>query len=130
MSTSAAMAGVAASQAAIAQAAAHQAKVERCKAEIATFDSKTTTVQQAQSYADCVQTVYPQELSGGGLVAAKIVFVFALLCGIAGAVWEGKRGVYPDAFSVPLFGAMWFICGPLIAGCVIGIFYGIYWVFT
>jgi hypothetical protein len=127
MSTSATFAAISASQASLAAAAAHQAKVERCKAEIATFDSKTATIAQSQGYADCVRTVYPQELTGASLTAAKIVFVFALLCGIYGAYRSTKEG-WHNWVDHTMFGALWFILGPIAAGCVLGILYGIYWV--
>lgn len=130
MSTSAAMAGVAASQAAIASAEAQRAKAERCKVEVAKFDNKTATVLEMRSYADCVHTLYPSDLSGDGLIAAKALFVFALLCAIAGGLREARYGWRPGILDVVLFSVLWFFLGPCALLGVLGIFYGIYWVFT
>jgi len=123
------MAGVAASQAAIAQAAAHEAKVERCKAEIAGYDSKTSSVKQAQSYADCIRTVYPEAMSVADITGLKAVFVVALVCGIIGG-WREKNGRYTDLADIGMMFFLWFFLGPMILGSVAGVLYGIYWVLT
>ncbi len=128
MSTSATFAAIAASQAALAQSAAHEARVERCKGTLAAFDNKTATVAEVREYASCVSAVYPSPMTGTDITGLKVLFVIALACGIGGSVWEWRRGYSPDWVSVPLFGALFFLLGPVLLGCVIGLFYGIYWV--
>lgn len=128
MSTSATFAAIAASQAAIAQSAAHEARVERCKGTLAAFDNKTATVAEVREYASCVNAVYPSPMTGADITGLKVLFVIALAFGIGGSVWEWRNGFMTDWMSIPLFGALWFLIGPILLACVIGLFYGIYWV--
>ena len=130
--TSAAMAGVAASQAAIAAQAAHQAEVSRCKGVIASFDSKNTTVGEAQDYAHCINVVYPQPASGMEMLVFKVAFVLALVGLVGGFAYAKKKGgwmydSWGDYLLASLFG---FIGVPCAVGFVAAIIYGIYWLFT
>jgi len=103
--------------------------VERCKAEIASYDSKNSSVTQAQSYADCVRTVYPEAMSATDITGLKAVFVVALACGIIGA-WHEKNRSYTDFVDMGMMFFLWFFLGPVILGAIVGIFFGIYWMFA
>lgn len=128
MSASAA-AAVSAAAAASSAASAVAARREACKVEIANFDSKSASIQQAQSYADCVRSVYPTAMDPGTIIVLKAVFVIALLCGIAGA-WVEAQKSWSDVVDIAMWGLLCFLGGPLLLGALGGIAYGVYWVIT
>ena len=130
MPSSAVFAGVAASQAAIASAAAHSAEVSRCEIVVQHFDSQNTTVGQAQDYAGCINTLYPQPIGAGPEIFLKVLFSIAVL-GLVGALTRAYRNRklndWDDWLIHSLVG---FIAVPCIIGFVAGIAYGLYWLFT
>ena len=126
--TSAAMAGVAASQAAVAQAAAHQARVAQCKATIPNFDAQRATISEMKEYAGCVETLYPTEIGADATVALKVLFVVAL-AGAAFAIWKDRQG-YTDFGGQVLAGVMGFMLAPLALASIAGLALGIWWLFS
>lgn len=128
MSASAA-AAVSASAAAISASVAAQAHREACRATMVEYDGKTATVEQKQAYAGCVRALHPESMDPGSIVALKVVFVIAVLCGAAGA-WVEWQSPYSDFTGSGLMFWLWFLLGPLMLGCVGGLFYGVYWVLT
>lgn len=129
MSVAITAAAISASSAAAASAAAQQARVERCKVEIAAFDAKKASVEEARSYASCVQTVYPTPATGNEIIAMKSLFALALICGIGTVVmWHRDRMLYGpvDWFMSFMCG---FIVGPLVIGIFGGLLFGVVWLF-
>lgn len=124
--TSAAMAGVAASQAAVAQAAAHQARVAQCKATIPNFDAQRATVSEMKAYAGCVETLYPTEIGADATVALKVLFVLAM-AGMAAGAWRERRYGFGDAVMGGLFG---FVAAPLALAAIAGLALGVRWLFS
>lgn len=124
--TSAAMAGVAASQAAIAQAAAHQARVAQCKAMIPNFDAQRATISEMKEYAGCVETLYPTEIGADATVALKVLFVVAL-AGMAVGAWRERRYGFGCAAMGGMFG---FMLAPLALASTAGLALGIRWLFS
>lgn len=107
-------------------ASAHKAKVERCTLEIDQFDSRTATVEEMKSYADCVNTIYPDEMNEGTVIGLKILFVI-LLIGIAFGLFKDRN----DDLETKIAAALCFGIGfPILALCAAGIFYGIAWLFA
>lgn len=126
VATSAAMTGVAASQAAIASASANRAHVERCKATMPNFDAKAATVSEMREYAGCVDALYPKELGTDATIVLKVLFVIALAGMIVGAWRERRFGVGYAALA----GLMWFLLAPSVVVFVGGVLYGILWLLT
>ena len=118
MSTSATFAAISATNAAIASQRASDAKVERCKVEVMNFDSKTATIEQQKSYADCIQTLNPEPMSPEAIIALKVWFILSLLAGILGGVSEGPENAI-----------VWFLFAGVAIPCAAGIVAGVLWVF-
>jgi hypothetical protein len=66
--------------------AANEAKVTACKALMGQYDSHTATVQEVKDYGNCVQLVYPEPISGEGLLIAKVLIVCVLVGLVTGFV--------------------------------------------
>jgi hypothetical protein len=107
-----------------AQAAAHRAEVSACQAVVSSFDSHGATVAESKQYAHCIDLLHPSEIGADGIIALKIVFVIAMVGLVYGAASE--RGLL-DRF---MMGMLCFFGLPIMLGCVGGILYGIYWLFT
>lgn len=127
--TSAAMAGVAAGQAAIAQQAAHQARVSQCKATIPNFDAQRATVSEMREYAGCVETLYPAEIGSDATIALKVLFVVAL-AGAVFAIWRERRDGDTDFGWQVCVGMMGFMLAPLALASIAGLALGIRWLFS
>lgn len=95
-----------------AQEAARQANIERCKTEILVYDSKSASTQQMKSYAQCVQTVFPDPVTRNDIVAIKASIVYLLVCMIIGGI-VGRR----DNYTGFVLGSM----GGLLVGIVLAI---------
>lgn len=123
------MAGIAASQAAVAATEASRAHVERCKATMPNFDAKKASVSEMRDYSECVKTVYPAEMSGVDIMAAKVLFVIALVGMVVGVV-RSKRDSWCGWVDHVMYGIIGFVFVPLVAVSVAGLLYGIYWLLT
>jgi hypothetical protein len=107
-----------------AQAAALRAEVSACQAVVSSFDSHGATVAESKQYAHCIDLLHPSEIGPDGIIALKVVFVIAMVGFVYGAACE--HGLF-DRFMT---GMLCFFGLPMALGCVGGIFYGIYWLFT
>lgn len=83
---------VSAANASAAQQAAHQAMIERCTIEVDQFSPSVASTQQKQSYAECINALYPKELTGGEIVVWKVFIVLVLVGLIAGLIKGWKSG--------------------------------------
>jgi hypothetical protein len=108
MSTTAiAISSAAAVNASIAAAEARKAHKLLCENTMAAYDAKTATVEQARTYASCVQEVYPTPQTETPMVV-KVGAAFMLVAMVVGFL----HGTSEDG---PVFGAL---CG---AGLAIGV---------
>lgn len=115
---------------AIASSASVNASIARknsCKAIINDFNSDTATIEQSQTYAECVNYLYPKslELSEVDIIGLKISFLCSLIVGV---VFFIKTN---DSFTEKFFH---FLFGVTIMPIVIAIFYfiflGLKWVIS
>lgn len=94
-----------------------EAKRTACEAMTQTFDNKSATVQSMQQYADCVNLLYPQDLSDGAMLFAKLLVILGLV------LWAGVGTyLYKKGDSLIEFAIMGFIAGlaaPLIVAFLI-----------
>ena len=94
---------------------ARKAHFERCKAELLTYQSKGATVIQMQSYAACVNTVYPENVSNDVLTAKALVIFIILSTAVGAAVgWKQER-----AESALLLSVVGFVIGSAGAGAYV-----------
>lgn len=121
MSTSATFAAISTTNAAIASQRASDAKAERCKVEVMNFDSKTATIEQQKSYADCIQTLNPEPMSPEVIIALKVWFVLSLLAGVFGGVFGGVSEGPENAI-------VWFLFAGVAIPCAAGVVAGVLWV--
>lgn len=108
IATNTAITAVNLSLAAQASADADRAQVERCKVELLQYEPKAATVQQMQSYAECVRNIYPQDSGPAEVMAYKIVIGVLLLGFIIGAVrgfLDNRYEAIPSAVFCGLAGA-------------------------
>lgn len=102
-------------------ARAHQARVTACHALMPDFRDVTATVEQRQAYSDCVDLIYPQELSAGGVFVVKALILAAFIGAIVGAV----RGARSGSFGiVAMYGFMGVFLGPMVVAGLAGVWYG------
>ena len=130
LETGGAMAAIAASNAAIAAQAAHEAEVAKCQIVIREFDSKNTTVGQAQEYSHCIDVVYPQPMSDSSVVALKVVFAIALIGMVAGVLYVRQTERWADWIEYVMAAFLGFFCLPVGIGVIVGIGFGIKWLFS
>ncbi len=106
--TAIAIASAANANAAAARQAAHRAE---CRALMPSYQDVTATVEQRREYAECVGLLYPHELTGSALTAAKFWVLIALVSIPVGA-WLGWQ---EDETPGAMMGA---ILGPCAVGAV------------
>lgn len=104
----AAFVAISAANSAAAQAAADEAARQACIVTMHGFRDEGATVEEKQAYAECVNRVYPQELSGSDAILMKVFIVLALV-GAAIGVWWGLRDD-----DQPLTTILGFVLGGLI----------------
>lgn len=129
MSVSVAIASSANTTALIAAAQAREAKIIACKTNIDSFDSKTATVAQMKQYADCIDTVYPSDVSPSGVIAFKVIFVIALIGMFIGFYKAHKDTYGSDWTDYAMYGFMGFLLLPVALGIIGGIGFGVVWLF-
>ena len=107
VSTSAAMAAIAGSQASIAANQAAQArKAAQCVGTMDGFTHSTATVEQRQQYAECVGLLYPSD-DAISPAAVGLLLITALLGAISGAFGARREGLMGMAL-MGFFGALMF----------------------
>lgn len=118
MSTTAtaAIAANAAAQSAIAAQEAHEAKVIACRGSMRSYVDLNATVEQKQSYAECVTTLHPRELAGGDVILVKALIVAGIVGAIAGA-WQGWKEA-DGIGSLFMFTFMGALMAPFALGCL------------
>lgn len=95
MSTSVAISSAAIASSAAANAAARQARKTACVSIESTYRPEVATLSEKQSYAECIELLYPQAsapFTGTELFLVKGIVLLFLLSMIAGAWWGWKDG--------------------------------------
>lgn len=85
----------AAAQSAAAAAQAHAARVTACQAFVPNYHHAEATVEQRQAYAGCISLLHPQEVTGSGLIAIKVLVVLVFV-GIGFGLWRAKKDRHCD----------------------------------
>ena len=83
---------IASSTAAISANSSARARGTECKDIIASFDAKTSTIQEKQAYAECIKTIYPKEMTLEMAILLKIAIIFVFIMAVIPAYREYKRG--------------------------------------
>lgn len=120
------------SSAASAQAAAaqHAARIAHCEIVVSNFDNKTASVQETKEFSRCFIDLYPDPLSASSTIFFKIIFIIALISGIAGSYIFNKKGYWysnGDFMDYVMCFFLFFISVPIGIFVVMGIGYGIAW---
>jgi len=103
-------------------------KQQQCQKIINSFDNQIATIQQKQDYASCINYIYQQELSYNTIVVFKIMFVIALI-GLAIGLYQGYKA-HDGLLANVLLGVIGFIGLPVFVSFLVGILYGVYWLFN
>ncbi|MCX7283887.1 MAG: hypothetical protein NTX28_07560 [Novosphingobium sp.] len=90
---------------------ARQARIERCKVELLQYEPKAANAAQMQSYASCVQIVYPE--SEESSIAWKWIIAAVMIIIVVGAVIGALRDTYD------LLGGV--VGGALAGACISGV---------
>lgn len=122
MSSLAALAAISASQ-----AAAHRAKVSECKVVEHEFDSYIASVAEKVNYADCIDVLYPKNISAEGLTMLKVLFVVFLISVIYGVYKAWKDGDRDIIYYV-VYSLSYGLGIPCILVAIVLIVIGIGWV--
>lgn len=112
MSASVAIASVAAPMVA-------KAHDEACKVTIQTYEAHTATVEQMRDYASCVNRLHPSEMTGGEVIALKIIIVLVLTGAVIGCIKPPFAHGQPDLEDRVMgfvVGAIATACGLLVIG--------------
>jgi hypothetical protein len=125
MSTAAASAAVLAAAASNTSTQAHRIQEERkCKEFVGSFDSYTATVSEQKYYAECVDMLYPDPVSGGTVLFIKIVLVCAMVGMVVGSIrgWINRMFGISDVLLFGLWGGCVGAFIPaFILGCILAI---------
>jgi hypothetical protein len=114
------MAVIAATTASNTSTQAHRIQEERkCKDFMGSFDSYAATVSEQKYYAECVDMLYPDPVSGGTVLFIKIVLVCAMVGMVIGAIrgWMDRMFGISDVF---LFGLLGGLAGAFIPAFILG----------
>lgn len=108
----------------ISASAARDAKEAKCAALIDGYEHATATTEQQQEYADCIDMLHPDQITGTEVIAIKVVIV----CALIGAAIGAFRGDYADErFVHALFGAIIGVLAPVLMAAII---WAIHFLFT
>jgi len=80
--------------------AASKAHEAECVAIEKTYDPHIATVEQKQDYADCINTLYPQDMGGTEVMFLKVCVALLLLSIPVGAIYGGMTRGTPFSYSV------------------------------
>lgn len=87
---------------------------KQCVLYVEGFDNLKSSTAEKQHYAECIETLYPQEMSGNEIVLAKICIIALFVGLIVGGIKGYKDGYdFIDIFLYALMG---------VIGTAIGIF--------
>lgn len=108
-----------------AQATADRAAIVACRQGVKGYQNDTATVEQARQYADCVDRLYPDPMSGSSVMLLKGVIIICFLGVIIGGLWGHLQdeGVFFGALAGFLFAI-----SALVVLALAG--FGIYFLFT
>jgi len=110
MSTSTAIA-ISTAQSSAVMAMAAEAERKACEVMISTFDPKGASVKALQMYSECIERIYPNDMSPESIAQMK---VFILIC-FAGAVFGAVKGYQEDGVVMSIVS---FIVAFLVTGVV------------
>jgi hypothetical protein len=124
MSTTVAIVAAASAGNSAAIAAAERAHDRSCQALIQGFDAKGATTQAQIAYADCVQRLNPQDITGDGKVGLAIIMVLMITGFVIGAI--NSEDFMGDGLISRLLGgfiglSIAFVAGMLIVGLLHGL---------
>lgn len=124
--TSIAISSAANAQAAAANAAAQEAARTACMTYVKGYQHDQATVAEMQSYAECIDRLYPQELSADGLAAAKVVIAILLAGVVIGIVHQYRDSYSEGPIEIVFMGS---ILGLVVSGggmlLVAGLWFGV-----
>jgi len=105
------------------------AKKTACEGLMPVFDAKTATIEQAQTYASCVQTLYPKTYKPEVIIYFKGIFVLFLVgMMVAWATQHRKSAQIDSLYFMEIF--MGGVIASVAAIVVTLILYGVYWLFS
>lgn len=99
---------------AISAQANQEANEAKCIAIMKDFQNNTSTIQEKQSYAECVNIVYPNNLSPASIIALKVLFVIALFTFVSSSIFFYKND--EDVFDILMLsiGAVLAVVGSIL----------------
>lgn len=119
---------ISASAVAIAASAQHDADIAVCKQTLYSFDPNGASVAAMQAYANCVDLIYPDEMSDPTRLFLKLTILTAILGAVFAFVWVKRNGDDTITASfMTLFGA---IVGGLVPSLCVGAFWSIGFLFS
>lgn len=131
MSASVALSSAAIASSAAANAAARQARKTACVSIETTYRPGLATVQEKQTYAECIDLLYPQPsapFTGTELLVAKGAILLLLLSMVVGA-WWGWREMKELSFAA-MSAVMAPICLAIVAFILALVVTGVSYLFT
>ena len=121
---------IAVTAAIIASEQAQQAKRAACQIVIEGYDARKATIEQAQSYASCIQLVHPEPLHPDEIFAGKGLFIMFLLGIVLGINQQKREGYTSDFFDYFTAGVMGGIGTAGASIILFGTVAGIFWLFS
>lgn len=91
---------------------------QQCILYVEGFDNLKSSTVEKQHYAECIETLYPQEMTGDEVVLAKICII-ALFIGLIVGCVKGYKDGY-DWMDVPLYGILG-VCATAVAILTVGL---------
>lgn len=123
-------ASIAASNASIAASNAERnLQISKCPTVIKQYDSNHATVHEMQEYADCVNQIYPNEITTGEIIFLKVLFVSAIFGAIV-MIWKEKQKYDRTISDYFIAGMLGLAIAPAIILTITYCLYGLLWLFN
>ena len=102
---------------------------DQCKLMLEKYEAQVLTVEQKQTYAECIQVIYPQEVSPELIIVFKCLFVISLIGGAIG-YWRACRDSYGGVSEYGMYTFIGMLITPLLASIIGGVVMGVKWLFS
>ena len=100
-----------------------------CQTVLSSYNAKTASVSEAQTYATCVQSTYPRPWTSGETLLAKACIISALVGACICAVVASRRG-YNDVVEIGTHAVMGGVLGTLTLLLLFGVYSAIGFLFS
>ena len=92
----------------------------KCNELVSGYEHTTATIEQRQSYADCIDMMHPSQMTGHEVIGLKIIIVCAFV-GALVSYWKGRDSScgFSESAADALFGVVFGAFAPVLVAVII-----------